>query len=172
MALERTKNIVNRKLINLGIDLSYRVCPLYDGESWSCDRCKKKHKHIVHLDSKDATSRMLAMQNLQHLLLHETGHIFLCTTVRKVKDPCLKKLFGDINKEYTRDMRFKHRSSDFISTYAQAHPEDNFCEVFAVYVGFCGDMQKIKKFLRQKKKSDKVLQQFIWMDKFVKKKLR
>ena len=111
----------------------------------------------------------MARQNLQHVLLHEYGHVFFCRYVRKKEDAKLKELFGDVDKKYKRNMKKKFNDPDFISTYAQVHPEDNFCEIFAVYISFCGDMTAIKKFLKQKKKSNKVLKQFLWLDKFVKK---
>lgn len=172
MAFERTKNVTNEKLCSLGIEMPCRIWYLHKGESWSCSKnCTKKHAHIVHLNPQDIKSRMLAMQNLQHLLLHEVGHIFFCECVRKKENTRLKELFGDVDKGYKRDMKKKFNSPDFISTYAQVHPEDNFCEVFAVYVNFEGDMKGIRKFLKQKGKSDKVLKQMQWIDRFVKKKL-
>ena len=183
MAFERTKNIANEKLCNLGIKMPCKVWHLHKGESWSCSKfCKRNHVHVVHLNPLDVKaptrntpghvrSPTLAVQSLQHLLLHEYGHIFFCKFVRKKDATTIKELFGDVTKGYKRNIKIKRNSPDFISTYAQVHPEDNFVEVFAVYVGFCGDMHKVRKFLKQKKKSDKVLKQMQWIDKFVKKKL-
>ena len=171
MAFEHVQATVDVKLKRLGIRLKCKVWRLAKGESWSCSKdCKRKHKHIIHINPQDVNSRMLVAQSLQHLLLHEYGHIFFCKYVRKKKDAKLKELFGDVDKKYKRDMKKKFITPDYISTYAQVHPEDNFCEVFAIYVHFEGDMKEIRKFLKQKKKSGKVLKQFIWMDKFVKKK--
>jgi hypothetical protein len=179
MVLEKTKQIANEKLCSIGIKLKCKVWHLHKGESWSCDTfCRKSHAHIIHLNPLDVkaptkttpgnvNSPTLARQTMQHLLLHEMGHVFFCKQVMKRKDPTLLKLFGNVSQRYKRDMSKKFNSPDFISTYAQVHPEDNWVEVFAVYAGFCGDMQKIKKFLKQKKKNNKVLKQFIWMDRFV-----
>ncbi len=179
MAFEKTKEIANEKLCKLGIKLKCKVWHLHEGESWSCNTfCRKSHAHVIHLNPLDVkaptkstpgnvNSPTLARQTMQHLLLHEMGHVFFCKCVRKKDAVRVKALFGDVAMRYKRDISIKRNSPDFISTYAQVHPEDNFVEVFAVYVGFCGDMQKIRKFLKLKKKSDKVLKQFIWMDKFV-----
>lgn len=174
MVFDKTKCITHEKLCSLGVKLNCRIWRLREGESWSCNKfCKRHHAHVIHLNPQDVKSRMLARQNLQHLLLHEYGHVFFCRCVRrKEKIAKLKELFGDVSKGYKRDMSKKFIEPDFISTYAQVHPEDNFCEVFAVYVSFCGNMREIRKFLKQKKKSDKVLKQFIWLDRFIKKNYR
>ena len=181
MAFEKTRCVANEKLCSLGINLKCRVWHLHEGESWSCNTfCKKSHAHIIHLNPLDVKaptkatpgnvrSPTLAIPTMQHLLLHEMGHVFFCKCIRKKDLASVKRLFGDVCQTYKRSMGKKFNSPDFISTYAQVHPEDNFVEVFAVYAGFYGDMKAIKKFLKQKKKSDKVLKQFLWLDKFVRK---
>lgn len=181
MAFEKVRAVADDKLCKLGIKLRYKVQHLHKGESRSCSKfCRRNHAHVIHLNPLDIIaptkdtpghirSPALAIQTIQHLLLHEMGHVFFCKFVRKNDAAKVRELFGDVAKGYERDIKIKHNSPDFISTYAQVHPEDNFVEVFAVYVNFCGNMQKVRKFLKQEGKSNKVFKQMQWIDKFIKK---
>jgi hypothetical protein len=163
MAFERVKKIVDKKLAAMGLHIKYKIRTLSEGESYSSNR-----SHVVYINPIDAKSKMMARQNLQHILFHEVGHIFANDNFTKKikKDPKFFALFGDLTKHYSRDMRKKFRHIDFVSTYAQVHPSDNFCEAFAVYCTFEGNLKEIFKHVR--KNSEKVRKQMRWINKFIK----
>ncbi|MEM4248605.1 MAG: putative zinc-binding metallopeptidase, partial [Candidatus Nanoarchaeia archaeon] len=119
----------------------------------------------------DRKSKVLAQQSMQHLLFHELGHIFVYRYVPRSlkKDTEFKALFGDLTKQYRRKLSRLRTHPDFISNYAQSHPEENFCEVFAVYCAHEGKIRKMYEHLKKHKKSDKVKKQAFWIHKFVKK---
>jgi len=107
---------------------------------------------------------------MQHLLFHELGHIFVYRYIstKIKKDPNFAALFGDLTKRYRRKLSRLRTHSDFISNYAQSHPEENFCEVFAVYCAHEGKIRKVYQHLKKQKKSAKVNKQAHWIHKFVK----
>jgi len=157
-----TKWRANRMLSKLDLSFKYKIRKTKD-ESWSSHNCK-----FVYLNPDDRKCSMMAEESELHILLHELGHIFVEKHKKIKKDPNVIKLFGDMRKFYRRDLSRKHENPDFISHYSQVHPEDNFVEVFAVYTKNEGNMKKIRKLLTKKHKNQKVLKQFIWLDKFIK----
>lgn len=162
MAFERVRKAVDTKLAAMGIPIKYKIRTLNEGESYSSNR-----SHVIYINPIDAKSKMMAQQNLQHILFHEIGHIFAHDNfTRDIKrDPKFLALFGDLTKHYRRDMRKKFKHVDFVSTYAQVHPSDNFCEAFAVYCTFEGDLKEIFKHVR--KSAEKVRKQMRWIKKFI-----
>ena len=165
MALERLRAVAEKKLAKLGIKLDYTL-----HLNWKEETGTDTPRHAIYINPDDTRCKTLAMQNMQHLLLHEIGHVFLHTYVtNKIrKNPEFKALFGDTIKGYRRKRGRMKTSPDFISNYAQVQSRDDFCETFAVYVAFEGNMRKIKAFLRQRKKGPKVLKKVIWIRRFVK----
>ncbi|QQG40055.1 MAG: putative zinc-binding metallopeptidase [Candidatus Aenigmatarchaeota archaeon] len=164
MAFERTRASVDRKLEALGLSAKYKMYRLGRGESWCSER-----RRVLHINQRDADSRMMARQSIDHVVLHELGHVFSYENKAKLgRNAKARRLFGNIYKHYRRNMKPKRNSPDFISTYAQVHPADNFAEVFGVYVHFGGDMKKVGKFLRSGGKSGVVMKQFRWLAGFVK----
>lgn len=165
MVFERTSQIVNEKLENLELRIPYKLCRTICTETF-VDECTR---HIV-LNPEDRKSKVLAQQTMQHLLLHELGHLFVRRFItRKIKKkPKFILLFGDLTKVYRRKLSRIRTSRDFISNYAQAHPEENFCEVFAVYCAHEGKIRKVYKHLKKAKKSKHVRNQVRWIHKFVK----
>jgi len=164
MVFEQTKRIVNRKLRKIGIKVHYRLWKEKYEESWVYE-----HGHVVHLNPDDRRSSTLAIESMEHLLLHEIAHIVVNDyLLKKIKgSEEAQKLFGDLTRRYRRDLKRKYKNKDFISTYAQVHPEDNFAEVFAVFANLEGDFKKIRKFLRKSRKSNLVLKQMFWMRDFL-----
>lgn len=164
MVFERTSQIVTSKLGTLGITIPHKLCRTFVTETWVNERTKK-----VFLNPKDSKSKMLANQTRQHLLLHELGHIFVhrFINIHLRKNPEFVELFGDFSKFYRRKFARIKTNKDFISTYAQVHPEDNFCEVFAVYCAHEGKIRKVYKHLKKSKKSKRVRKQVYWIHKFV-----
>lgn len=160
----KTSEIVCQKMSNLGISIPHKVH--YNGhtETWVSEK-----KSTIFLNPEDRKSKMLAQQTMQHLLAHEIGHIFVKKFITKKtkKDPEFTKLFGDLTKHYRRKLTRIATSCDFISNYAQVHPEDNFCEVFAVYCTHEGKIRKVYKRIKKAKKSKKVRKQVYWIHKFV-----
>ena len=165
MVFERTSQIVDTKLANLELHIPYTLWKTECAETF-VDEYKR---HIV-LNPNDRKSKVLAQQSIQHLLMHELGHIFVLKFIKRAikNDPEFKALFGDLTKAYRRKLLRIRTSRDFISNYAQSHPEENFCEVFAVYCGHEGKIRKVYKHLKKLKKSHKVWKQVYWMHKFVK----
>jgi len=158
-----TTSRVNRKLAKLRLHFDYNIKKA-KLESWS-----SRDGKIIYLNPEDRKSRMMAKESQQHILLHELGHIFVIKHKRLKKDPEVIKLFGNLNSPYRRNLSRKYENSDFISHYAQVHPEDNFAEVFAVYANYEGRMKQIEEMLKKNHKSRKVLGQFLWLHKLIKK---
>jgi len=163
MAFERVRKIVDTKLAAVGLNIKYKIRTLSEGESYASN-----DRHVIYINPLDAKSKMMARQNLRHILFHEVGHIFANDNfTKKIKrDPKFLALFGDLTKHYRRDMRKKFKHIDFVSTYAQVHPSDNFCEAFAVYCTFEGNLKDIFKHI--KKRAEKVRKQMYWIKKFIK----
>jgi hypothetical protein len=164
MAFERLRVVVDRKLANIGLKFDYKLWRLEKGESWA------SRSHIVHINAEDKYSTMMGGQCLRHILLHEIGHLFIhdYITPEVKKSPEFIALFGDLTKFYRRNMKRKFEDADFISHYAQVHPEDNFCEVFACCCRFEGNLKEIFKHLEERRKSGKVKKQILWISKFIK----
>jgi len=162
----RTCQIVCQKMSTVGLRIPHKVH--YNGhtETWVNEK-----QSTIFLNPEDRKSKMLAQQTMQHLLLHEIGHIFVKKFItRKIKkDPEFAKLFGDLTKHYRRKLTRITTKGDFISNYAQVHPEDNFCEVFAVYCSHEGKIRKVYKHLKKARKSHVVRKQAYWVHKFIKK---
>lgn len=165
MAFERTSQIVSRKMSSLGLRIPYRLWRTDCTETF-VNECKR----TIVINPEDRKSKVLAQQSIQHLLFHELGHIFVHKFIkRKIKkDPAVVKLFGDMTKTYRRKLSRLRTHSDFISNYAQSHPEENFCEVFAVYCAHEGKIRKVYKHIKKAKKSHMVKKQVYWIHKFVK----
>lgn len=165
MVFERTSLLVDQKIFNLGLRLPYRLWRTDCAESFV-----NEHKRLVVINPEDRKSRILAKQSMQHLLLHELGHIFVHRFINRQikKDVEFIALFGNLSKHYRRKLSRLKTHQDFISNYAQVHPEDNFCEVFAVYCADEGKIRKVYKHLSKLKKSDKVRAQMLWLHRFVK----
>ncbi|KKQ35387.1 MAG: hypothetical protein US50_C0016G0017 [Candidatus Nomurabacteria bacterium GW2011_GWB1_37_5] len=164
MQYKRIQVAADKKLAKIGLNLKYKIQNEKKGESWT------KSGHIIKINKIDAKSRWMAVQSIEHILLHEIGHILLQDFVTKKmqKDKKVYDLFGDLSKGYIRNLKTKHQHPDFISTYAQVHPRDNFCEAFAVYAKFEGNIALIKDFLKERKKGIKVLNQMIWIKSLIK----
>ena len=161
----KTSQIVCQKMSNLGLTIPHKVH--YNGhtETWVSEK-----QNTIFLNPEDRKSKMLAQQTMQHLLLHELGHIFARKFIKRKtrKDPAVITLFGDMTKHYRRKLTRITTKDDFISNYAQVHPEDNFCEVFAVYCAHEGKIRKVYKHLKKQKKSKRVRKQVLWIHRFVK----
>jgi hypothetical protein len=80
-------------------------------------------------------------QDLMFLLRHEAGHaINYAYALYRTKE--WKKLFGDFNRIYPANFKFKFnpwsrnyvRSQGDPKYYAQAHPDEDFAETFAVWL--------------------------------------
>jgi hypothetical protein len=164
MVFERTKRIVDGKLRKLGIKVKYKIWREKYEESWVYER-----GHVVHLNPNDRKSHSLAIETMEHLLLHEIAHIMFTdyVTMKVRKGEEARKLFGDLTKTYRRSLQRKRDSKDYISTYAQVHPEDNFAEVFAFFVNFEGDLKRIRKILNRIGKNNRVLKQMFWVRDFL-----
>jgi hypothetical protein len=71
------------------------------------------------------------------LLAHETGHA-IDNAYRLRKKKCRQKLFGLSGKKYPSSYRPKTNSLDFVQFlndfYAQAHPDEDWAETFAVWL--------------------------------------
>jgi len=157
--------VVDQKLSGMGLRLPYKLWQTDCAETWVSE-----HKGHIHLNPHERTLRIFAHRSVEHLLLHELGHIFVHSYLpRKVKtDEKFVALFGGIMKHYRRRLGRVKSSPDFISNYAQVHPEDNFCEVFAIYCRFEGKIRKIHKWLRKHRKSQKVKKQVCWLHAYLK----
>jgi hypothetical protein len=164
MTFESLRKTVDAKLAKLGLKVNYKLCRTKH------ESVTEEIRNTIHLNPKDSKSSALAAQNMQHFLLHEIGHIFVRTKIplkiKKRKE--VIDLFGDLIKRYRRRQGRIKTSPDFISNYAQVQPRDNFCEVFAVYCAFEGDIKAIFRFLKQHKKSGKVKAQVLWLSRFLK----
>jgi len=166
MVFERTSEVVNEKLANLELRIPYRIWRTECAETFV-----DEYKRLIVINPEDRKSKVLACQSIQHLLLHELGHIFVLKFIKKKikKDPEFRALFGDLTKAYRRKLARLRTSPHFISNYAQSHPEENFCEVFAVYCNHEGKIRKVYKHLKKLKKSKRVRKQVYWIHKFIKK---
>ena len=167
MAFERLRKIADAKLAKLGLNIDYKLHYLKKGESGT-----NASKYTIYINPRDRSSKWLAVQSLQHLLLHEIGHIIaydhLIRGKRLSRKPEVRDLFGDISKFYRRNLHIKRHNPDFISTYAQVHPREDFCETFAVYANLGGDIRKIKAFLKKRGTGPKVLKKMLWINGIVK----
>jgi hypothetical protein len=80
-------------------------------------------------------------EGLMILLRHEAGHA-INYAYALYKDPEWRSIFGDFNATYPTNFRFKFNpfSKSFVRSqgepkyYAQAHPDEDFAETFAVWV--------------------------------------
>ena len=163
MSFESLRKIVDTKLAKLGIKLSYKL-----GRTKSESGTSRKTR-TIYLNPLDAKYKDLARHDMQHLLMHETGHVLLYDVPLRVqKSPEFVLLFGDVVKAYRRKQGKVKTSPDFISNYAQVQPRDNFCEVFAVCCAFEGNLKATFRFLKQHKKSGKVKAQVLWLSRFLK----
>ncbi len=80
-------------------------------------------------------------RDLMFLLRHETGHAYNYA-YELYKTPEWQELFGDFEKTYPANFRFKFnpfskkyvRSQGEPRYYAQAHPDEDFAETFAVWL--------------------------------------
>ncbi len=160
----RTSLIVDQKLSNIGLNIPYKL------QRTCVETFVKEQRSRVFLNPEDRKSKVLAHQSMQHLLFHELGHIFVYRYIstKIKKDPNFAALFGDLTKQYRRKLSRLRTHPDFISNYAQSHPEENFCEVFAVYCAHEGKIRKVYKHLKKQKKSAKVNKQAHWIHQFVK----
>jgi len=160
----RTSLLVDQKLSNIGLSMPYRL------KRTCLETFVRAQQKLIFLNPEDRKSKVLAHQSMQHLLFHELGHIFVYKFVsRKLKkDTEFAALFGDLTKQYRRKLSKSRKHPDFISNYAQSHPEENFCEVFAVYCAHEGKIRKVYKHLKKQKKSAKVKKQAYWIHNFVK----
>lgn len=92
-------------------------------------RLEKRYKRRVEGDTPDS---------FMQLMRHEAGHAF--DHAFGISDTaCWRKIFGDKNLPYrTERYPFDPHSRDFVTHladhYAQAHPEEDFAETFAVYM--------------------------------------
>lgn len=165
--LSRAKAAVNARLEKIGLKLPYNIV-ITDKESYSAEEGSK----TIHINPEDAESENLAIKNLEYLILHELGHLFVMNHVseRLKYDEGVQDLFGDMSKFYRRALKSMEEGDkpDFISKYAQAHPEDNFCEVFAVLMYHDGDLETAKDYAERHHKNQHVIDQLIWMDRFIK----
>jgi hypothetical protein len=164
MVFERLRKIVDAKLAKLGLKINYKLC------GTKHDSVTEEIRNTIHLNPKDSKSSALAAQNMQHLLLHEIGHILVRTKIPvKIKrNQKVMALFGDLIKRYRRRQGRIQASPDFISNYAQVQPRDDFCETFAVYANLNGDIRKIRAFLKKGGKGPKVLKKMLWISRIVK----
>ena len=158
---QRVREDADEKLAEIGLQFNYRLRKT-KSESWSTRNAK-----MVYLNPEDRKSSLMADESELHVLLHECGHIFVAKHKSIKNDPIVLGLFGDMRKPYRRDLSRKEDNPDFISHYAQVHPEDNFAEVFGIYAKNGGNLKAIRTLLRKKRKSRKVLRQFLWLHRFL-----
>lgn len=163
--LATNKTAADWKLRRLGIPLHYTI-DFTDSESGTDGRNR------IEIRPEDRLSHNFVDKSPLHLMLHELSHVFLNTYVLKkqsvVNDPEVRSLFGDLKKPYKRKPGPKNNQPFYVSRYAQSHPEEDFAEIFAIYVKNDGDMNKIRHQLRSDGKGSRVYRQLEWMDKFIK----
>lgn len=168
MELNRAKlrtvmKIADRKLKKLGIHLDYYLKARAGSES-------SIHGGTIYWDGRDATGFGAVKKGSLNLLLHELGHKFqtqIMSDADKRREDYVK-LFGPYHKVYKRKPGVKPDRPNFISKYAQAHPQEDFAEVFSIYVDMEGDLERIKRFLAKKEKGGAVMAQMQWLDHYVK----
>jgi hypothetical protein len=119
-----------------------------DNDEWGCpDRVP-----IIGIPFHLADNRLVRIEkemgysaysrtDLMNLLRHETGHA-INYAYELFKDPEWKRLFGDFNATYPTNFRFKFNpfSKSYVKSridpkyYAQAHPDEDFAETFALWM--------------------------------------
>jgi hypothetical protein len=80
-------------------------------------------------------------RDIMWLLRHETGHAINYAYQLYTREEW-KEVFGDFNKTYPENFKFKFNpySRNYVKTqgepkyYAQAHPDEDFAETFAVWI--------------------------------------
>jgi Putative zinc-binding metallo-peptidase len=80
-------------------------------------------------------------RDLMFLLRHETGHAFNYA-YQLYTDPEWLEIFGDFNRAYPTNFKYKFNpfSRNYVKSqgepkyYAQAHPDEDFAETFAVWL--------------------------------------
>ncbi len=118
------------------------------GDEWGCpDRIP-----IIGIPFHQADNRLARIEremgyqsydkrDLMFLLRHETGHVFnYAYELYRTEE--WKNYFGDFNKPYPQNFKFKFNpfSRDYVKSqgepkyYAQAHPDEDFGETFAVWL--------------------------------------
>lgn len=162
--LKILRTLADKKLRKLGISLDYRIEPSRGGSEAS------DQGQPIRYDSRDARMPDGAESGKLYLLLHELGHKYQTQRISMaVRDSDeFTNLFGRYHKPYRRKPGVKPERSDFISKYAQTHPQETFAEAFSIYALYEGDPKKIADFLRRKKKDSKVLAQISWIDRHIK----
>ncbi len=119
-----------------------------DGDEWGCpDRVP-----IIGIPFHLADNRLIRIEremgyrtedkrDLMILLRHETGHA-INYAYELYKEPEWNVIFGDFFKTYPRNFKFKFNpfSRNYVKSqgepkyYAQAHPDEDFAETFAVWL--------------------------------------
>ena len=161
--LERLKAEADAKLQRLGIELDYRIEPTRGGSEAS------DQGQPVYLDKRDKNFPGSVKGGLLNLVMHELGHKFL---TQKISDevrrsPEFLSLFGDYHKVYKRKPGVKPNDTSFVSKYAQAHPQEDFAEVFCLYASHDGDMDAVEKDLANKSKGQHTLEQVRWLADYI-----
>ncbi len=151
----------DQKLAKIGLHFAFEIRRT-KRESWLAGDGK-----TIYLNPEDRKVAMLAEESELHIVLHECGHILLDKNPSIKENPEALSLFGDLNVPYRRNLSQKRESPDFISHYAQVHPEDNFAEAFAVYANNEGSLKKLRILVRNKHKSKIVMEQFLWLRRFL-----
>jgi len=163
--LTHTKPEADMKLRQLGIPLQYSI--EIDGGSGS----EVDSNSSIRLSPEDRLSKGWRDKSPIHLMLHELAHVFFNKHVRKnhrvVDNPETRGLFGDLNKVYKRKPGPKKEQPFYYTKYAQSHPEEEFAEIFALYVEADGDMRKLRHHLRLEGKAARVYKQVEWMDRLI-----
>lgn len=124
------------------------------------------HPRLMQLEQKAiGTVEGKARRDFRKLLRHEAGHCF-DHAYRLDKDPHWQTVFGDRNVPYNPDdyrpRLFSKRYVKHLGNgYAQAHPEEDFAETFALYITPGFDWQNRYQFCPE------ILRKFYYIDRLV-----
>ena len=80
--------------------------------------------------------------DVKHSYRHEIGHAFLNSIWDVTSHKRFIETFGDVDQDYNeygiyRSVLLQH-DNNYVSKYAQTHPEEDFAEVFAEYMEASG----------------------------------
>lgn len=119
---------------NLGIRLRVKVIVSNRKNSESYF---DEDKNMIRINIKDIGWKGFPEEgkDIRYIIFHEFGHKIF----KKFKIPQLKgsEIFGEFDKKYDEKrityFRRIHQNPSYVSLYAQTHPEEDFCETFALY---------------------------------------
>ena len=155
LQLNFEETVLYRCIQKLYAELEGKKCqfkPAYyftcGGDEWGCpDRVP-----IIGMPFHLADNRLIRIEremgytiydrrDLLFLLRHETGHA-INYAYKLYKAPSWRNIFGDFNKVYPANFKYKFNpfSRNYVKSqgdpkyYAQAHPDEDFAETFAVWL--------------------------------------